>query len=49
MLSSVGITEEWYKEAKGELGYSPTCNCQDRVEWLNRAHKWWLRKLGKEV
>jgi len=36
-LAEHGITEEWYKAVKSRLGFAPTCDCPQRVEWLNQA------------
>lgn len=54
LLAKHGITEEWYKSVKEKLGFAPTCDCPERVEYLNNADKlvrgWkqmgidWLRK-----
>jgi hypothetical protein len=37
MLSSVGITKELVAAIKKKVGLPPTCNCEDRKEWLNRV------------
>ena len=49
-----GITEDAYKAIKEKLGLPPTCNCPERIKWLNKAdklgRKWkargieWLKK-----
>ena len=46
ILSSVGITQDRYKEAKKLFGLPPTCNCGKRKEWLNRVGEWW-REINK--
>ncbi|MEM8864009.1 MAG: hypothetical protein AAGF31_00495 [Planctomycetota bacterium] len=43
LLSSVGITPDRYVAAKRALGLPPTCGCEARKEWLNRAGEWWSR------
>ena len=40
-FAAVGITPERYAAAKQALGMPPTCECEERREWLNRAHAWW--------
>ena len=45
LLASIGITQDRYKEAKAFLGLAPTCNCDGRREWMNRASKWLKDKL----
>ena len=34
-LEAVGITQERYVEFKERHGFLPTCNCQERIKWLN--------------
>lgn len=41
LLSSIGITQQRYKEVKELFGLPPTCNCGKRKEWLNRVSDWW--------
>lgn len=36
-LSAIGITQERWRAAKAQLGLPPTCNCDKRKAWLNRA------------
>lgn len=38
-LASHGITKEWYCDFKQKHGMLPTCNCEDRQEWLNKIAK----------
>jgi hypothetical protein len=48
-LKAVGITQEWYKAAKAELGLPPDCHCPQRIaklnEWTRKAIDWWKGKL----
>lgn len=37
LLTSYGITKEWYVEFKKEHGLPPACNCEARQEWLNKT------------
>lgn len=37
LLTSYGITKEWYIGFKEQFGLPPTCNCAARQEWLNRT------------
>lgn len=39
LLMEHGITPEFYCSIKAELGFAPTCYCDLRVEWLNKAHQ----------
>lgn len=41
MLQSIGVTKERYQAAKQLFGLSPTCDCDQRKEWLNRVSDWW--------
>jgi hypothetical protein len=41
MLESIGVTKDRYKAAKLALGFPPTCDCDKRKEWLNKAGVWW--------
>ena len=36
-LTALGITKERWKKMKEALGGYPTCNCDARREWLNKA------------
>lgn len=36
-LASLGITKERWGAAKQALGLPPTCSCEARKQWLNRA------------
>lgn len=36
LLTSYGITQEWWKAFKHEHGLPPMCNCDERKEWFNR-------------
>jgi hypothetical protein len=38
LLESIGITKEFYIGIKDELGFAPTCDCDGRIAWLNKAH-----------
>lgn len=38
-LTSYGVTKERYVAVKQSLGLPPTCNCEARKEWLNRASR----------
>ncbi len=35
-LSSIGVTKEKWIEVKSDVGLAPTCDCDERKEWLNR-------------
>lgn len=37
LLTSYGITQEWYKGFKKQYGLPPTCDCDARKEWLNKT------------
>lgn len=37
LLTSYGITKEWYQGFKKEHGLPPICNCEARQEWLNKV------------
>ncbi len=37
LLTSYGITKEWYQGFKEKFGLPPTCNCNSRQEWLNKT------------
>lgn len=37
LLTSYGVTKEWYVRFKEEHGLPPTCNCEARQEWLNKT------------
>lgn len=37
LLTSYGITKEWYSGFKEKFGLPPTCDCDDRKEWLNKT------------
>lgn len=41
LLSSVGVTKEWYLAAKEKFDLAPTCGCDARKEWLNAVSDWW--------
>lgn len=45
MLASIGVTKERYKEVKQRFGLPPTCNCDERKEWLNRVGEWVAKSL----
>lgn len=45
LLQRVGITKERYVAAKAFLGLAPTCGCDDRKVWLNKASKWLADQL----
>lgn len=36
-LASHGVSKEWYIEFKNKYGYPPTCDCDERKEWLNKT------------
>jgi hypothetical protein len=36
-LTRFGITEDWYKMMKAEIGLLPNCNCKKREDLLNAA------------
>lgn len=40
-LARIGVTKDRYLAAKELFGLAPTCNCQQRKEWLNRVSAWW--------
>lgn len=44
LLKRIGVTQNRYVEAKKALGLAPTCNCAERIAWLNRAGHWWARQ-----
>lgn len=46
LLEKAGITAEWYIGIKDALGFAPTCECHNRQEYLNKAHRLVKRKLG---
>lgn len=35
LLTSYGITKEWYQGFKKEHGLPPTCNCEARKKWIS--------------
>jgi len=37
LLSSYGLTKEWYQGFKKEHGLPPTCNCTEKQIWLNKV------------
>ena len=37
LLTSYGITKEWYQSFKKEHGLPPICNCEARKEWMNKV------------
>lgn len=37
LLTSYGVTKEWWMSVKEEFGLPPTCNCQSRQEWINKV------------
>lgn len=45
LLESVGIDKDLYIGIKAALGFAPTCDCDTRAEWLNKAHAWVKKKL----
>ena len=45
LLQRVGVTKERYVAAKVALGLAPTCGCDDRKVWLNKASKWLADQL----
>lgn len=47
LLTSVGITEDRYKQIKQMFGLPPRCNCRQRKEWLNKVGRWFAG-LGKD-
>lgn len=49
LLTRCGITQEWYKQSKAELGLDPTCNCEMYESLLNAAHKGYKRGGWKEA
>lgn len=36
-LTSLGVTKEWWVGIKSEVGLPPTCDCEERKEWLNQV------------
>lgn len=51
LLTSYGVTKEWWKEYKAKHGLPPTCGCDRRREYLNelsQAHPT-LAKYGVMV
>lgn len=36
LLTSYGVTKEWWKEYKAKHGLPPTCGCDSRREYLNK-------------
>lgn len=40
LLSERGITKEWYCSIKEEFGLPPICDCDKRIEWLNKVSEW---------
>ena len=44
-LTSVGITQERYKEVKERFGLPSTCDCDERIEWINKVEKWFKSLL----
>lgn len=51
LLTSYGVTKEWWKEYKSKHGLPPTCGCDRRREYLNelsQAHPT-LAKYGVMV
>lgn len=43
-LQKWGITPDRYVEVKQALGFPPTCDCEGRKEWLDRAGEWIARQ-----
>jgi hypothetical protein len=39
LLTSYGITQEWWTEYKSQHGLPPTCGCDSRREYLNNLSK----------
>lgn len=39
LLTSYGVTKEWWIEYKKEHGLPPTCGCDSRREYLNNLAK----------
>lgn len=39
LLTSYGITKEWWTEYKSQHGLPPTCGCDSRREYLNDLSK----------
>ena len=37
LLTSYGITKEWYQEFKEKFGLPPDCSCTSRQVWLNKT------------
>jgi len=37
LLTTLGITEERYKEVKAKFGLPPSCSCGRRKAWLNKV------------
>ena len=37
LLTSYGITKEWYQGFKEKFGLPPTCDCTSRQIWLNKT------------
>ena len=35
-LTSIGVTKEKWVEVKSSVGLAPTCDCEERKEWLNQ-------------
>lgn len=46
LLSSIGVTQERYVEAKAMFGLAASCDCAARKEWLNRVSRWWRGQSG---
>lgn len=40
-LKSIGVTQERWGKAKELFGLSPECNCDGRIDWLNKVTDWW--------
>lgn len=37
LLTSYGITKEWYQGFKEKFGLPPTCDCTSKQIWLNKT------------
>ena len=44
VLTTLGITKDRYVEVKKLFGLPPTCNCDQRREWLNKVGEWFSGK-----
>lgn len=47
-FAQLGITKEWYIDAKQKLGLLPACWCEERKQWLNKAQLY-ARRLKRKL